>query len=302
MDELNLHILSDIIKQSDSIICHRLTEICPNLVLDLFKFTPNDMLSDACKLPYEPLEYELSLDWGADDLKSAFISACDNSRLWAVKLLIALDKICRDTEILRYTFRSGDENIIKFIYDKYTTNTSIIFENGLFGLAEGGYHELFEEYSYIWKSMDDAQKFLHALYGACLGGHMDTLNYVLTQWLNKLHIEEYYVKRFLDESMHYACKGNHKHIVDELIKRDITSFNMGLMGACNGGHLEMIDYMLDKGADNIDIGYRGACFGDNVEAFDKLYKISPPDEDMIFEIQQIFFRPLKICKRLAELQ
>lgn len=302
MDELNLHILSDIIKQSDSIICYHLTEICPNLILDLFKFTPNDMLSDACKLPYKPLEYELSLDWGADDLESAFISACDNSRLWAVKLLIHdLMELLYPGEILKLPFRSGNKDLIKFVYDQGYINSTNRAGDGLFGLAEGGYHKLFDEYSYIWKPMDDKQKFLHALYGACLGGHMDTLNYVLTQWLNKLHIEEYDVKRFLDESMHYACKGNHKHIVDELIKRDVTAFNMGLMGACNGGHLEMIDYMLDKGADNIDVGYRGACFGDNVEAFDKLYKISSPDEDMIFEIQQIF-RPPKVCKRLAELQ
>jgi hypothetical protein len=54
--------------------------------------------------------------------------------------------------------------------------------------------------------------------------------------------------------MEYLCEGNHKYLVDLLIKEGQTSlqdWNGGLKGAARGGNRKLIDLMLKMGADDI---------------------------------------------------
>ena len=89
------------------------------------------------------------------------------------------------------------------------------------------------------------------------------------------------LKRFLEENKHNhllnfnyilygACKGNHKELVELIIKKRIRGsitidFNFGLEGACKEGHKEMVEYMILHGANDFYYGLEGACKGGNKE-------------------------------------
>jgi hypothetical protein len=88
------------------------------------------------------------------------------------------------------------------------------------------------------------------LYGACLGGHINIVKYMIRRGAN-----DYIYALFC------ACYGGYMDIIQYLIKRGANSYNDGLEGACIGGHMDIAKYMIELGAKNYDCGLAGACRG-----------------------------------------
>lgn len=111
------------------------------------------------------------------------------------------------------------------------------------------------------------------LHGACRGGHIDIVNYVLS--LNITydsaldiacgcgHTEivrillEY--QTYLSDAFYFACCGGHIDIINLLIERGENSWGNGLLGACVGGQLEIAELMLSYDTYDLDNCLTTAC-------------------------------------------
>ncbi len=82
----------------------------------------------------------------------------------------------------------------------------------------------------------------YMLHGACEGGYILIVKFLIEQW----HIPA--------EGMQYACRGNHRDIIDFLITRKDHDWNNGLTGACEGGHIELAKEMITRGATAVTSG------------------------------------------------
>ncbi len=75
------------------------------------------------------------------------------------------------------------------------------------------------------------------LYGACRGGHINIVNFLIEK-----RVDEW------SWGLYGACKGGHMDIVKLMIEKGASDWCWGLWGACGGGHIDIVKLMIEKGA------------------------------------------------------
>jgi hypothetical protein len=86
------------------------------------------------------------------------------------------------------------------------------------------------------------------LIGACLGGHKDLAELMITKGAKNL-----------DNGLRYACERGHEDLAELMIAKGADKFDWGLEGACEGGHKDLAELMIIKGARDYNLGLHGAC-------------------------------------------
>ena len=69
----------------------------------------------------------------------------------------------------------------------------------------------------------------------------------------------------INDGLYGACLGGHIELVNLMISRGADDWNNGLSGACRGGHIELVNLMISRGADDWNYGLSGACYGGHIE-------------------------------------
>ncbi len=111
------------------------------------------------------------------------------------------------------------------------------------------------------------------LRGACRGGHIDIVNYVLSfniTYDSALDIAcecghteivrillEY--QTYLSDAFYFACCGGHIDIINLLIERGECFWDIGLLGACVGGQFEIAELMISYGVNDLNNCLTAAC-------------------------------------------
>ncbi len=82
------------------------------------------------------------------------------------------------------------------------------------------------------------------LYGACEGGHMDIVRFLIEKGADQW-----------DWGLSYACRGGHMEIVKLMIEKGCKWLNGGLSNACKHGHMNIVKFLIEKGASVCGYGY-----------------------------------------------
>ena len=77
----------------------------------------------------------------------------------------------------------------------------------------------------------------NAFYGACLGGHIDIVKFMIKKGTNHWSC-----------GLSYACIGGNIDIVKLMIEKGADDWDSGLRDACRCGHMDIVKLMIDKGA------------------------------------------------------
>ena len=93
----------------------------------------------------------------------------------------------------------------------------------------------------------------YGLIGACQGGHLDLITYLINRGADEWN-----------SGLYGACLGQQSEIVKLMLTKG-ENLNTGLRYACESGHQSIITLMLDQGANNWEDGLIGACEGGHVE-------------------------------------
>ena len=89
----------------------------------------------------------------------------------------------------------------------------------------------------------------YGLVGACQGGYLDLINYLIKHGADDW-----------DQGLYGACLGQQLEIARFMLDRGAHLVH-GLLFACECGYQPMIDLMISLGADNWNYGFLGACVG-----------------------------------------
>lgn len=77
------------------------------------------------------------------------------------------------------------------------------------------------------------------LYGACSGGHLEIVKFMISKGANNFNI-----------GLYNACLDKHLDVIEFLVSKGANNWNLGLRGACEAGHLDIANLMISKGADD----------------------------------------------------
>ena len=102
--------------------------------------------------------------------------------------------------------------------------------------------------------IDKVKNYNECLKGACQGGHLDIVNYMIEK--GAYHLEY---------GLYDACYGGHLDLAKHVITKGATYLSMGLEGACKGGHLNIAKYMIEKGAKSRNLALYSACEGGQLD-------------------------------------
>jgi len=99
-----------------------------------------------------------------------------------------------------------------------------------------------------------------ALAGAAYGGHLNLVDHLI----DNLGATNIY------GALQEAAYGGHLNIVIAILKREISDYNIPLMGGAQGGHLDIVEYAIQKGAPNLNEALRVAAGTDHLNVVDYL--------------------------------
>ncbi len=116
---------------------------------------------------------------------------------------------------------------IKSLFTDEIEQLKYICRNGNYLLIGGCFQNMNKNVQF-WNDM---------MYGACLGGHMEIVKYMIEKGANNWNV-----------GLYDACEGGHMEIVNFIIKKGADGWNWGLRGACQGGHMEIVKLIIEKGA------------------------------------------------------
>lgn len=94
------------------------------------------------------------------------------------------------------------------------------------------------------------------LRGACKGGHISIIKFLIEQGANDWVW-----------GLYYACLGQHMIIIEFMISKGkgICDWSCGLQGACRGGNMDIINLIIAHGSKDWITGFWGACYGGHMD-------------------------------------
>ncbi|MEM3858286.1 MAG: ankyrin repeat domain-containing protein [Candidatus Micrarchaeaceae archaeon] len=107
----------------------------------------------------------------------------------------------------------------------------------------------------------------YGLYGACEGGHMDLIDYMVKKG----------AKNF-NWALFYACKNGSINVINKILKCGANNWNLGLKGACKNGNIDLMNYIKNFGV-NINFGLECACKYGNKNVIDYFIKLGAKNLD-----------------------
>lgn len=234
---------------------------------------PDENLLDACRRG-DIDAVNAAIARGATVLNRGLQNACNYNRIDVAKLLIkngvinlkwGLYGAClgghRELAELIIELAKNIPNIPN-IHDFVRRREFIAF--GLYGACRGGHRELVE----LMLEKDAGCLRKSAIF-AGIGGHREIVELMLEKHAGRLRkgaiitdigkycgitniteiMSEYEVD--INRILYGACRGGHHELVELLIKRGATRWNLGMLGACEGGHRDLVERMLILGANQI---------------------------------------------------
>ena len=103
----------------------------------------------------------------------------------------------------------------------------------------------------VWRvifSLTCEPDWIAGLHGACRGTSKDGSGHIKMVNLMMSNVDHRWITSHdYNRSLYAACLGGHKEIVDLIIGKGATNWNVGLRAACRGNHMEIIDLMISRG-------------------------------------------------------
>lgn len=93
-------------------------------------------------------------------------------------------------------------------------------------------------------------KWEYALWGACLGGHLDMVNLAISKGTN-----------FWNWGLEGACEGGHIDIARLMIANGADVFYHSFELACSNGYFDIVKLIIEKDVGFVDYGMAYACRG-----------------------------------------
>lgn len=103
------------------------------------------------------------------------------------------------------------------------------------------------------------------LHRACRGGDIEKV---------KLMIGDNFIVNGheINFALKGACYGGHMDIVKFLIEKGAKNYSYGAYGACYGGYYDVVKYLIDLGADDFPWLFVSACQGGNLDIVKLIYE------------------------------
>lgn len=127
--------------------------------------------------------------------------------------------------------------------------------------CKGGHIPIIELIIHRSNHIKNGEWWAAGLYGACEGGQMDIVKYMVNQGATAWN-----------RALHAACRYNHKNIIKYIIKQGADDMNIGLIGGCQGGYMNVVTWMMSLGADNYQSALQYACEDGNKKIIKFLQK------------------------------
>lgn len=141
--------------------------------------------------------------------------------------------------------KGGHIEIVKMIVEKTKTNERIIDSECMYNICDKNYPEIVK---FLFEQGYRCNELSYYTIEACQKGHV---------LLAKIMIEQCIITNVVniivfEECMYRACSiGNHE-LVNFMIEKGCTNWNLGLLGACRYNHIELVKLMIKYGATNIN--------------------------------------------------
>jgi ankyrin repeat protein len=242
---------------------------------------PNILLINACKAGNLKLMHT-AFEKGANNFAEGLKVACYFGEIDAMNIMIEKCH-CDDFNYGLYGAcaffpaegRKGDQlKIIELLIEKGARD----FGEGLNGACEGGNLEIINymlekeyRFNYDW-----------ALYSACCAN----LEYHLLLRIdgirgarkkqnndNQMKIINLMIEKGANDftwGLRGACLNGNIEIVNFMIEKGANNFDEGLYTSSIRGHLKIIDLMIEKGTTNFNYGLRGACYGGQLDIIEMM--------------------------------
>jgi hypothetical protein len=229
---------------------------------DLDSYHFNWSLHDACRHGHILITYLIVYRRRYYDINSGLRGACEGGHMRLVKFMIT----CGAND-WGYGLISACRGI----------NREIANEIVLLMLEKG--HNKNHIFNIFSKGIDT--NYLKVAFSeACQYGNLEIIK-TLTD------LTEFDVKDF-NAGLYKACVGGHKNLVDLMISNGANDWNIGLYGACIGGHVILAELMISNGAYNWNWGLKGArknCHNDLIDLMiskgaNPCYEIKMPTYDL----------------------
>ncbi len=151
------------------------------------------------------------------------------------KQLLRLKLVNKIFESIINKIAANQLSHIKSLFINETEQLKYICRNGNYLLVGGCFQNMNKDVQF-WNDM---------MYGACLGGHMEIVNFMIEKGADNWN-----------GGLYEACLGGHMEIVKLMIEKGADDSNREFHEACIGGHMEIAKFMIEKGATQCNHCYK----------------------------------------------